>query len=190
VAYEVTASGGGSGGGSVADGLKNAPLSLVLTTATPLAHVLRSRTLRVSVDEVPKPTPNPHPDANPSPHPNPIEPYDTLALKNPNPNPNQAAPPPSFREEMATAIEAEQRAIAAADAAQQRASSYSSRTASTAVVIHESGELSRARREVPSVPVVPPLLSGAAAAARRLDGGSAQGRAVTGGDGVTRRAVL
>jgi hypothetical protein len=40
------------------------------------------------------------------------------------------------------------------------------------------------------VPVVPPLLSGAAAAARRLDGGSAQGRAVTGGDGVTRRAVL
>ena len=41
MAYEV----GGSGGG-------DAPLSLVLSAATPVAHVLRASTLRVSVDEV------------------------------------------------------------------------------------------------------------------------------------------
>ena len=94
---------------------------------------------------------------------------------------------------MAAAIEAEQRAIAAADAARQRASG--------AVVVHESGALSRVRRDAPATPVVPAVLSGAAAAARRLDagltaGGSAQARgsgegcARTGGDGVARRAVL
>ena len=51
----------GSGG---SDGPSHAPLSLVLTAATPLAHVLRSRTLRVSVDEVPNPNPNPNPNLN------------------------------------------------------------------------------------------------------------------------------
>ena len=100
------------------------PLLLVLTTATPLAHVLRSRTLRVSVDE--------------------------------------ATPPPSFREVMSEAIDAEKRAIAAADAAQRRTSS---RTA-----------------------VVP--ATEASATAQRADGGAAQPGAVTGGNGVPRRAIL
>ena len=112
-----------------------------------------------------------------------------------------AAIDPTFREDMAAAIEAEQRALAAADAAQQRASSRTAVPAVPAVpavATHESGELSRARRDVPAVPVVPlpAQLQGAAAAAWRADGGTAQGRAttpygdVTGGDGVTRRAVL
>ena len=98
-------------GGS--DGPNHAPLSLVLSAATPLAHVLRSRSLRVSVDEVPNLNPNPNPNLNANPNPKPdltlpptrtLPPTPTLP-----PTSIQAAPPPSFREGMAVAIEAEQR---------------------------------------------------------------------------------
>ena len=90
-------------GGS--DGPNHAPLSLVLSAATPLAHVLRSRSLRVSVDEVPNLNPNPNPNLNANPNPKP----DLTLPPTPTLTSIQAAPPPSFREGMAVAIEAEQR---------------------------------------------------------------------------------